>query len=65
MDELRRQAREAVQRDAWNLPDSLPASSPTRTNSLCELWQNVSTHDSSTHLKVCHDYQQIQRYHLT
>lgn len=53
MDQLRKEAREVLQRDPWNLPDSLRAArAAAAQNDLHQLWLNVSTHDNSTHLNV-------------
>lgn len=53
MDQLRKEAREVLQRDPWNLPDhSWTAHAAAAQNDLHQLWLNVSTHDNSTHLNV-------------
>lgn len=53
MEKLREEAREALQRDPWNLPDVLRvAREAAAQNDLHQLWLNVSTHDNSTHLNV-------------
>jgi hypothetical protein len=52
MDQLRKQVREALQRDPRNLPTYLPAASTAAKNNLHQLWQNVSAHDNSTNLNV-------------
>lgn len=52
MDKLRQQARAAIERDPWNRPDVLPAAFETTRNTLSQLWQDVSSHDSSNHVSV-------------
>jgi hypothetical protein len=53
MDQLRKEAREALQRDAWNRPQFLRAAfTATAKNGLPALWQDVSSHDSTAHLDV-------------
>ena len=52
MEKLRKQARDALQRDPRNLPPYLPAAGAAAKNDLYHLWQNVSAYDSSTHLNV-------------
>jgi hypothetical protein len=52
MDKLRKEAREALQRDPNNLPTYLPAAWAAAENNLHQLWQNISAHDSSTNLDV-------------
>lgn len=52
MEKLRKQARDALQRDPRNLPPYLPAAGAAAKNNLYHLWQNVSAYDSSTHLNV-------------
>ncbi|CEJ58204.1 hypothetical protein PMG11_06870 [Penicillium brasilianum] len=54
MDQLRKEAREVLQRDPWNRPGFLRAAfKATAKNGLPELWQDVSSHDSTVHLDVC------------
>lgn len=54
MDHLRKEAREALQRDPWKRPDFLRAAfTATAKNGLPELWKDVSSHDSTVHLDVC------------
>lgn len=53
MDQLRKEAHEALQRDAWNRPPHLHAAFvATAKNGLPELWQDLSSHDSTAHLNV-------------
>lgn len=53
MDKLRKDAREVLQRDPWNRPNDLRAADAAAAqNNLHQLWQDVSTHDNSTHLNV-------------
>lgn len=53
MDQLRKESRELLQRDPWNLPTySRIAHAAAAQNDLHQLWLNVSTHDNSTHLDV-------------
>jgi hypothetical protein len=53
MDQLRKDAREALLRDPWNRPIFLAAGfTATAKNGLPELWQDVSSHDSTVHLDV-------------
>lgn len=53
MDKLRKEARDALQRDPKNLPTYLPAGfAAAAKNDLHQLWQNVSVHDNSTNLNV-------------
>jgi hypothetical protein len=53
MDQLRKEAREALQRDAWNRPPLLQAAfAATARNGLSELWEDLSSHDSTAHLDV-------------
>ncbi|KAJ5140076.1 hypothetical protein N7448_003484 [Penicillium atrosanguineum] len=53
MEKLRKQARDALQRDPGNLPPCLPAAVVAAQNDLYHLWQNVSAYDSSTNLIIC------------
>lgn len=54
MDQLRKEAREALHRDPWKRPDFLRAAfTATAKNGLPELWKDVSSHDSTVHLDVC------------
>lgn len=53
MDQLRKEAREVLQRNPWNRPGFLRAAfEATAKNGLPELWQDVSSHDSTVHLDV-------------
>jgi len=53
MDQLRKEVRQALRSDPWNLPVYLPAGfAATAKNDLHQLWKNVSGYDSSTHLNV-------------
>lgn len=53
MDQLRTEARKALQCDAWNRPPFLRAAfTATATNGLPELWQDLSSHDSTVHQDV-------------
>ncbi|EPS32836.1 hypothetical protein PDE_07797 [Penicillium oxalicum 114-2] len=54
MDQLRQEARAVLQRDPWKRPDFLRAAfTATAKNGLADLWQDVSSHDSDSHLDVC------------
>lgn len=53
MDQLRQEARAVLQRDPWKRPDFLRAAfTATAKNGLADLWQDVSSHDSDSHLDV-------------
>ncbi|KAJ5159644.1 uncharacterized protein N7482_006648 [Penicillium canariense] len=54
MDQLRKEAREALQRNPWKRPDFLRAAwTAVAQRGLPELWEDVSSHDSTTHQDVC------------
>ncbi|KAJ5722330.1 hypothetical protein N7488_000365 [Penicillium malachiteum] len=52
MDQLRNEARQALQKDPNNLPDLLP-SAMSVDGDLQQLWQNVSQYDNSTYFNAC------------
>lgn len=53
MDQLRKEAREALQRDACNRPLALRAAfTATAKNGFPELWKDLSSHNSTVHLDV-------------
>ncbi|KAJ5737012.1 uncharacterized protein N7483_002137 [Penicillium malachiteum] len=51
MDQLRKEARQALQKDPKNLPDLLPSAMSIRGD-LHQLWENVSQYDNSTYFNV-------------
>ncbi|KAF7716156.1 Uncharacterized protein PECH_005432 [Penicillium ucsense] len=54
MDQLRQEARAVLQRNPWKRPDFLrSAFAATAKNGLADLWQDLASHDSDTHLDVC------------
>jgi hypothetical protein len=53
MDQLRKEAREALVQNPGKVPTGfLPGAMAASKYSMAQLWDNVSSHDHSTHLNV-------------
>ncbi|KAJ5894689.1 hypothetical protein N7495_006380 [Penicillium taxi] len=50
---LRKEVREAIQKDPWNLDDNYRSGFRAAKQNLHQLWLNVSNYDNSTNLNAC------------